>query len=162
MTPKLGGDSMTKEEVRSIVEIAVRETLDYKSCIREKESDARYKNVKLLMRNYRKLKQYQGEIAADVLKVESIGIMKYKTDLIMLHVDRMLNAYKALCLESSLLEQSRRWQSLYLRYIAPKKMKVEEIAESLKIDKRTLYRDLDKAMADVAVLLFGVEAVGTW
>lgn len=153
---------MTEKDVRSIVEIAVHETLNYKTAVREKEFGTRYKNVKLLMRNYRKLKQFQDKIAADVLKVESIGIMKYKTDLIMLHVDRMLNAYKALCQESSMFENHRRWQSLYLRYITPERMKVEEIADCLKIDKRTLYRDLEKAMSDMAILLFGVEALGTW
>ena len=153
---------MTAEEVKQIVAMTVRETLECRTSLQEKEFDTRYKNVKLLMRNYRKLKQFQDRIASDVLKVESIGIMKYKTDLIMLHVDKMLTAYKALCLENNLFEQRRRWQSLYLRYITPKKMRVEEIAESLKVDKRTLYRDLEKAMSDLAVLLFGVEAMGTW
>ena len=61
-----------------------------------------------------------------------------------------------------MLESHRRWQSLYLRYIAPEKMKVDAIADCLKIDKRTLYRDLEKAMSDLAVLLFGVEAIGVW
>ena len=41
-------------------------------------------------------------------------------------------------------------------------MRVEAIADQLNIDKRTFYRDIGKAMEDMAVLLFGIEAIGSW
>ena len=145
-----------------IVVATVRETLSEKDEIRKEALNACYKNVKLLMKNYRKLKQFQANIDEEVLAVESICVFKNKTSLMMQHVDRMLNAYNALCMADNHPEQQRRWQSLYLRYIASEKMRVGDIADFLKIDRRTLYRDLDKALSDLAVLLFGVEAMGTW
>ena len=39
---------------------------------------------------------------------------------------------------------------------------MDEIAERLNIDKRTFYRDINRAMEDMAVLLFGIEAIGSW
>ena len=50
----------------------------------------------------------------------------------------------------------------HLRYIGEEKLSVDNIAERLNIDKRTFYRDINKAMEDMAVLLFGIEAIGTW
>ena len=41
-------------------------------------------------------------------------------------------------------------------------MKPDKVAEELHIDERTFYRDIRRAMEDLAVLLFGIEAIGTW
>ena len=86
--------------------------------------------------------------------------MRRKTKLMMSHVDKMLKTYETLCKESDNPDEARRWQALYLRFIGEKRMKVEVIAEQLHIDKRTFYRDIGKAMEDMAVLLFGIEAIG--
>lgn len=153
---------MISNEIREIVCVAVQETLSRKEELRTEALNTCYKNVKLLMKNYRKLKKFQANIDEEVLAVESICVFRNKTSLMMQHVDKMLSAYNALCVTDNHPDQQRRWQSLYLRYIAPDKMRVGDIADCLKIDVRTLYRDLDKALADLAVLLFGVEAMGTW
>lgn len=41
-------------------------------------------------------------------------------------------------------------------------MKIDDIADLLHVNKRTLYRDTEREMEDMAVLLFGIEAIGTW
>lgn len=46
--------------------------------------------------------------------------------------------------------------------IDSERLSVDDIAEKLSIDKRTFYRDINKAMEDMAVLLFGIEAIGSW
>ena len=153
---------MTAEEIRSIVVNAIGEVLNSKEKKQQEEFDARYKNVRLLLRNYRKLKKFQAHFVADVSKVESVGMMKSKTDLLMIHLDKMLKVYKVLCQEEDAEEKKRKWQSLYLRYISEEKMTIEQITNLLSIDRRTFYRDIEKALKDIAVLLFGVEALGTW
>ena len=72
--------------------------------------------------------------------------MRRKTALMMYHVDKMLAAYKALCYESERLDEKNRWDALYL----------------LKIDRRTYFRYINYAIEDLAVLLFSIEAIGTW
>ena len=153
---------MTKEEMAEIARIAAETAISRRSEIINEEFDSRFHDVELLMKNYRKLKTYYSQVAPETLEVEVICSMRRKTGLMMSHVDKMLAAYKAMCESSSVPEECRRWNSLYLRYIGDEKLSVDDIAERLNIDKRTFYRDINKATEDMAVLLFGIEAIGTW
>ncbi|MBR0288967.1 MAG: hypothetical protein IJQ82_08320 [Selenomonadaceae bacterium] len=153
---------MRKEDIAEIAKTAAIEALGLREDIIREEFDKRYRDVKLLMRNYRKLKAYYSRVDAEALEVSVICSMHHKTGLMMSHVDKMLIAYKALCQESDMPDEFRRWEVLYLRYMADKRMKIDDIADSLNVNKRTLYRDTERAMEDMAVLLFGIEAIGTW
>lgn len=153
---------MEKSEMLEIAKLAAEEVLSKRDSIVEDEFDSRYHDVNLLMKNYRKLKSHYAHVSPETLEVSSICSMRRKTGLMMSHVDKMLTAYKALCEDAINADEARRWQALYLRYISDEKLSVEDIAERLHIDKRTFYRDVNKAMEDMAVLLFGIEAIGTW
>lgn len=118
--------------------------------------------MNLLMKNYRKLKAHYANVSPETLEVSVICSMKRKTGLMMSHVDKMLTAYEAICQNSENPDEERRWQALYLRYIDAKRLSVDNIASLLGIDRRTFYRDINKAMEDMAVLLFGIEAIGSW
>ena len=153
---------MQKEEIAEIARIAAEEVLARRGSIIEQEFDARYHDVNLLMKNYRKLKTHYAHVSPETLEVSSICSMRRKTGLMMGHVDKMLTAYKAICRNALNPDETRRWEALYLRYISKEKLNVDAIATRLHIDKRTFYRDISKAMEDMAVLLFGIEAIGTW
>lgn len=153
---------LNEDEVREIVKIAAAEVLSRKDEILDEEYDARYHDVNLLMKNYRKLKAHYSHVSPETLEVSSICSMRRKTGLMMSHVDKMLAAYEAMCKESLNPDEARRWEALYLRYIGKPRMSVDDIAEKLNIDKRTFYRDINRAMEDMAVLLFGIEAIGSW
>ena len=155
---------MHKEEIREIAKIAAIEAINHKDDVIREEFDTRYKDVKLLMRNYRKLKTYYDRVEPETLEVNAICSMRRKTGLMMSHVDKMLIAYQALCQAQKKFnpDEARRWEVLYLRYMADERMNLDDIADKLHINKRTLYRDTDRAMEDMAVLLFGIEAIGTW
>lgn len=152
---------MTKDELAEVVRLAAETALAKRQTIIADEFDARFHDVKLLMKNYRKLKMHYANISADA-EVGVIVSMRHKTGLMMSHVDKMLSTYKALCNESDNSDEVRYWNALYLRYLCDEKLSVDEIAERLHIDKRTFYRDVNKALEDLAVLLFGIEAIGTW
>lgn len=153
---------MQKEEITEIARIAAETALAKRDSIITDEFDARYHDVELLMKNYRKLKAHYAYVSPETLEVSAICSMRRKTGLMMSHVDKMLAAYKALCDGSSAPDEKRRWEALYLRYISTEKISPDDIAERLHIDKRTFYRDINKAIEDMAVLLFGIEAIGTW
>lgn len=150
------------EEIAEIVKVAAAEVLARKDEILDEEYDARYHDVNLLMKNYRKLKAHYSHVSPETLEVSAICSMRRKTGLMMSHVDKMLAAYEAMCKESLNPDEGRRWEALYLHYIDSKRMSVDDIASQLNIDKRTFYRDINKAMEDMAVLLFGIEAIGSW
>lgn len=153
---------MRREEIREIAKTAAIEAITFKNNIIQEEFDKRYQDVRLLMRNYRKLKAYCSRIDPEVLEVDVICSTQRKTALMMSHVEKMLAAYKALCQRAETPDELRRWEVLYLRYMADNRMKIDDIADSLHVNKRTLYRDTERAMEDMAVLLFGIEAIGTW
>lgn len=153
---------MKKEEITEIVRIAAAEVLKKREELLDEEFDAMYQDVNLLMKNYRKLKAHYSHVSPETLEVSSICSMHRKTGLMMAHVDKMLAAYEAMCRESTNPDEARRWDALYLRYIDSERICVDDIADQLHIDKRTFYRDINKAMEDMAVLLFGIKAIGTW
>lgn len=109
---------MRREEVKEIARAAAVEVLACKDDFIREEFDKRYQDVKLLMRNYRKLKAYYSRVDAETLEVNVICSTYRKTSLMMSHVDKMLIAYKALCQESDLPDELRRWEVVYLRYMA--------------------------------------------
>jgi len=112
------------------------------------------------MKNYRRLKLYYAKVSPETLEVDAIFSMRRKTGLMMSHVDNMLAAYKAMCKEALTPDEARRWEALYLRYISDERLSVEDIADRLGVERRTFYRDISMAMEDLAVLLFGIEAIG--
>ena len=153
---------MRKEEIEEVARIAAAEALARKDELIDEEFDARYHDVDLLMKNYRRLKVHYAAVSPEALEVSSICSMQRKTKLMMSHVDKMLTAYEAMCLDSDNPDEVRRWNALYLRFLGENPMKTDKVAEELHIDKRTFYRDIRRAMEDLAVLLFGIEAIGTW
>lgn len=153
---------MRKEELEEVARVAAAEALAKRDEIIDSEFDARYHDVNLLMRNYRRLKVHYANVSPETLEVCSICSMRRKTGLMMSHVDKMLVAYEALCRESSDPNELRRWNALRLKYIDNRKLSADDIAEELHVDKRTFHRDINRALEDLAVLLFGIEAIGTW
>lgn len=153
---------LQKEEIEGIARAAAKEALASREAIIEEEISAKYQDVQLLMQNYRKLKAYYSRTSSDVLEVNSVCNMHHTTGLLMSHVDKMLSTYDAMCHDSDNQDELRRWDALYLRYIGDERISVEEIANRLNVDKRTVYRDVGKAMEDMAVLLFGIQAIGSW
>ena len=153
---------MRKEEIAEVVRLTTAEVLSQRDAIMEEEFDARYHDVNLLMKNYRKLKAHYANVTPETAEVNAICTMRRKTTLMMSHVDKMLAAYEAMCRDSDNPAETRRWEALYLRFIGEERLKPDAVAERLHIDRRTFYRDIGRAMEDMAVLLFGIEAIGTW
>lgn len=153
---------MNKDEIAEVARIAASEVLSKRDEIITDEFDSRYHDVNLLMKSYRKLKTHYANISAETLEVSVICSMRRKTGLMMSHVDKMITAYEAMSKNAENPEERRRWEALYLRYIGEERLGIDVIADRLDIDRRTFYRDLNRAMEDMAVLLFGIEAIGSW
>lgn len=146
----------------------------------EKLSDRRLRNVKLLLQNYRELKQHaenavytaeQAEDAMDILDmmwdphnrsaatVESIKGSLLKTKIMMGHVDSMIDIYKDMVYRSQNELEIRRFNILYDRYINEVETKVTSLCDKYHIDKRTVYYDTDIAAERLAKLIFGIDSL---
>ena len=74
-------------------------------------------------------------------------------------VNKMLECYKIMCERSSRADDARHWRVLENLYIAENYTTAEEIAKQEKIDRRTVYRDVDICAADMTALLFGIGGI---
>lgn len=145
--------------------------------------DRQFHNTKLLLQHYRSLNSHylnavweeddNGEYESfeevmwlmnsrnysDEVVVESIKQSSKKTRIIMRHVNRMLAEYREKCEQSSRQEDKRKWRVIRDLYIAEIRTAALEVAERENIDKRTVYKDVDTAVADLTILFFGVEGI---
>lgn len=146
--------------------------------------DRRLRNTKLLLQNYRPLMEhYESAVydaatldeedltAAEVfelmtqyvydndLYVESIKRSAARTHIIMEHLNKMLGIYEVYCTKSQREDYKRHWRVISTLYLAEEPTTAAKIAEDEKIDKRTVYKDIDTACEVLTALIFGVDGV---
>lgn len=162
---------------------AIRAVEKEKQRYQQQHYDKRYQNTKLLLRHYRSLNAHYENAAFDTstaehedtfidvmelmdgysydedLYVESIKRSAIKTSIIMAHVNKMLEIYEIMCSRSKRVDDQRHWRVLQALYISDSPTTATDLAVKENIDKRTVYKDIDAAAADMTALLFGIEGV---
>ena len=148
---------------------------------RKSRQDRRLHNTRLLLKNYRLLKEHtKGAIfrasqarerAVDILDglndyemddglyIESIKKSQQRTLIILAHIDQMLELYKAYCYNSGNPENIRRYGVVMAAYIDEPKKSALEIAGTFGIEKRTVYKDIKAAANPLTALLFGIDSL---
>ena len=181
-------DFGTKLGAQMAAEAAARETAkmidENVKKARDKQVDKRYQNTKLLLKNYRRLNDHYKEAVYDLKAVldesdrlaEVAGLMREtltdehlvirniersaaRTQVIMAHVNKMLDVYRNMCDRSTRKEDQRRWRVLQMMYLDETTHTAAEIAEAEFIDPHTVYKDIDKTVEDLTPLLFGIDGL---
>ena len=180
---------LTNEQLQQMNEnaaaIGAREALRTfeKECKKEYSHrvDRRLRNTKLLLRNYRMLKEHSEnsvfgrsqmeESATDILEsmmslydneiiIESIKRSATRTAVIVAHIETMLRLYEIYCERSLNCEvEMRRYEVLQDMYIADTTLSVNEIATKQHISERNVYSDLKIAIERLTALIFGVDGL---
>lgn len=138
-------------------------------------------SAKMLLKNYRRFKKMtvssvygkdtstnetlvellelmQGIYRSGELEVVSIKDRVARTELMIEHIDAMLEVYKKDCNRS--LEGQRRYRVIYWMYLSEDESKTaEDIAEMENVVVRTVFRDIKTAYEELAVLFFGIDGV---
>ena len=160
-----------------------------KEAVRTKEQtklhDRRLRNMRLLLKHYRELKlhfenaiyefdasRFSSEyaegaiweimnerVAKEEVYVESIRASATRTMLIIQHIDNAMLIYDILSERSKMESMRRQYRILNARYIADEPAPISQIAEWEHINKRTAEKDLNEAIAQLAALIFGVDAI---
>lgn len=162
---------------------AVRAVERERRRFKQQQYDKRYQNTKLLLRHYRTLNAHYQNAAFDTttaeadetfmdvmelmdgysydenLYVESIKRSAITTSIIMAHVNKMILAYQYLCEKSLREDDKRHYRIMRALYIDANPTSAAALAQAENIDKRTVYKDIDAAAADMTALLFGVPGV---
>ena len=142
--------------------------------------DRRLHNTKLLLKNYRMLREnadnsiygrsQMEESAADILNsmmnlyddeviVDAIKRSATRTAIIIAHIDTMLKLYEAYCAKSRNELDRRRYDILMAAYIIEHPLTVKEIAKKWHMSKENVYSDLKNAIEKVSALIFGVDGL---
>lgn len=136
-------------------------------------------SAKMLLKNYRRFKKMtvssvygkdtstnetlvellelmQGIYRSGELEVVSIKDRVARTELMIEHIDAMLEVYKKDCNRSP--EGQRRYRVIYWMYLSEDESKTaEDIAEMENVVVRTVFRDIKTAYEELAVLFFGID-----
>ncbi len=177
-----GAEAAATAAATAAAKVAARE----RRRLQNQQKDRRYHDIKLLIRKYRQLNAYYEnavydeeaatEVDEDLEEILSIFGQKCRDDekhltsdsirrsylvsrIIMAHVNKMLEVYEAMCQRSNRPEESRRWRVLHDLYLKEEPSTAEQIASREKIDRRTVYKDIDACLSDLAVLFFGVDGL---
>ena len=144
-------------------------------------SDRRLHNTRILLRNYRALKEHaesavfscaqMDESALEILdsfmqgentdvEIDSIRRSAERTAVMLSHIDAMIGLYEAYCDKSkdSSLEK-RRLEVMRDMYISEVELSADEIAEKQNMSKQNVYKDLKMAVERMTALLFGVDGM---
>ncbi|MCJ7839965.1 hypothetical protein MUB24_03360 [Lederbergia sp. NSJ-179] len=168
---------LTEKQLKIIAEVASQQAVKaYKADLEKVEEvrhDRRLRNIRLLLKNYRALMIHAEKLKDDIddfeetsihqlnvytVSLESIeSIMKSqkKTIAMTQFIKDKVEAYKNSCSK----EELKYYQVLEMKYISSKKYTHQEIADRMHVDRTTVSRYLTRAVEDLLVIVFGVEAL---
>lgn len=168
---------ITEKQLKLITETASREAIraykEDENKRNQEKHDRRLRNIKLLLKHYRALVLHCEKLEDDLIKfentsiqdldiddinldsIESIKQSKTKSIAMMYFVRGKMEAYKRSCSKDEL----KYFRVLEMKYITPKKYTTREIAEREHIEERTVRRYLEKAISDLPVIFFGIDAI---
>lgn len=178
-------ESIVRDAARAGADALRREQAAIRKQERSKTIDRRLHNTRLLLKNYRMLKQHFQNAVYTFEEEQAVGDMKpgdiwkllnktapteeiyieaicksaTRTMIILQHLDRMLGIYAAFCDKSNMDSVKRQYRILKARYLDETQISMTEIAEREHVHKRTAEKDLDSAIESVTALIFGIDAI---
>lgn len=177
------GRTFTESEVEAIVKIAAETAAQTaltefnrrNEDMLAKKNERAYKNTTTLLEGYTAMKAHCKSAIAKaedtltpsdlqtvlyevfnrrgLLQIETILASKRRTELIIEHIDKMLEVYRTNCINND----KRYCECVIDRYIND--LTIAEIAEKHNTVERNVYRWLEKGIDDLSIYLFGAYAL---
>lgn len=165
---------------------AVKQINDQKEKSIKEKYDRKVRDTKLLLNNYRRFNKHikqttyteeqldtatvseildrlyilEDDEKDDITIVQAILKSKKRTEIILNHMNTILAGYEKSAYKSRDAELKRRVEVINKLYINDKKGKsFEEIAEELNTSTSTVKRDRNRAIKEIAILLFGIDGI---
>ncbi|MDQ0269956.1 hypothetical protein [Cytobacillus purgationiresistens] len=170
---------LTEKQLKIITDVASQNAIkayrEYTEQQQQDKHDRRLRNIKLLLRNYRKFVKHCDDVEADIknlkekldladldtdeFRIQSIMRSKKRTLAMIEYIDKALRVYESMCQESGDPEDIRRYKVVYDLYISKDKVLAKDIASRHFVHHRTIYKDIDSACKTLSVLMFGIDGV---
>lgn len=161
---------LSKDEIEKIANAVAKKIEKEKSQQEKQKRDWRLRNTKLLLKNYRMLEEHCEGVEAELSTYEEIvydpeelnlhSLMKYKakTSKMLIYFNDMVDAYGRYCEREG--EAAKRRHGVINRlYVADKALMPNRVAELYNVNLRTIYKDVDKAIEELSVFLFGIDSI---
>lgn len=179
-------ENAIRQGIEAGVKAAVDFMEEEKRSAAKEKTDRQLHDTRLLLKNYRIFKKhvegaiYKGlqtkskkettESAHDILSklsdyvednlyIESIKKSQQRTLIILNHIDQMLRYYRIDCEQNGTAEDVRRYKVIMETYINEPKKSAQEIADTFKIERRTVYKDISAAIKPLTSLIFGIDSL---
>ncbi len=143
-----------------------------------KEKKKKIHNTDLLLNQYRALKvacknavfektekikvdDVLEEIMAadnDAVVVESIKRSAERTELMLIHIDKMIETFRIYCSKCGEKER-REYKIIKALFISSQKRSIKSLAKEFKVSEVTIYADLKRAKEKLSVLFFGINGL---
>lgn len=143
-----------------------------------KEKDKRIHNTDLLLKQYRTLKEgCRNAVFAknekikvddvieeimgaenDTVIVDSIKRSAERTEIMLEHIDKMLEVFRIYCSKCGEKEK-REYKVIKALYITKQKKNIKAIAKEFEVSDVTIYADIKSAKEKLSVLFFGVNGL---
>ena len=162
---------MNIEATNYIVKLATETALTfYKQQLEEEKTriaDKRNKNTKLLLKNYRYLKEHINSIRLEIdelneiiilddlntdsFAIESIKASKRKTLIMLKFVDAMLSIYQDI--------NPKRFDILNETYIIEDRKSTKDLADKYQVTSRNIYKEINLGIIELSNLLYGIDSL---
>lgn len=168
---------LTPELKKEIVEMAIETYRKEAEKQRMQNCDRRLHDTKMLMEKYRDFAEYSESTVYDTLQVdendefrdimelmgcgekmlpvESIRQSVAKIRVLAHHVNRILDFYEYRCKHSKKSEDARRLRVIKALYLDNSRKTLETLAKEENVEVRTICRDLNTALQELSILIFG-------
>lgn len=172
-----------EEGVNRGIQIAVKQIIDSKEESAKARYDRKIRNTNLLLKNYKRFKEHientvcteeeletatvtdildslynlEDDEKDDITIVQGILKSKKRTEIILKHIDKIINFYMYDAGSTNDIELKRRADVIYKLYIEGKNL--EEITDELHISISTAKRDRKRATNEIAILMFGIDGI---
>ncbi len=173
--------ALTKDEIAKMNREAALIGAQAANQVHQKEEkerkDRRLHNTDLLLKNYRSFKAYckkavyekpsetTEEVIEDIMSmkgdrviVDSILRTTQRTEIIVEHIDKMLDVYRVCCSKGTDAEK-RQYNVIKELYIKGTAKNAAEISQKMGVSKMTISTDLKTAKNRLSVLFFGIDGI---
>ncbi|AAU85074.1 hypothetical protein BCBBV1cgp27 [Bacillus phage BCASJ1c] len=164
---------LSDHHIQMIAQEAIKAYRENEKKSEKEKHDKRLHNIKLLLKSYRGLMLHCENLINDLEAINSTSIQDLDIDEInlesiesikksrkdslamVLFIKTKMDAYKRSCSQDEL----KYFRVLEKKYLTERKYTTSEIAEIECVEPRTVNRYVEKAMEDLPVIFFGIDAI---
>lgn len=165
---------LTEEQIKIAARIGAETFRDSQLKMKKSDYEKKLRNTKLILENYRYLEDHVNvglpkldtEDEATVAMMPKWELSVYaligyqsRSKLMIKYIDLVLDQYEEECKRSNDEMQKRRYRVVRALFLNRKTINRDRCAELFNIDHRTVNRDVQAAVHDLSILLWGADAI---